>query len=87
VPRSFNSRPAIISCIGDHTERVLVSIGKSPEPIIARAKGEEGMHLLTEATNAARRLGIFGAPTFAVSAEIFWGDDRLEEAVNFAVRS
>jgi 2-hydroxychromene-2-carboxylate isomerase len=27
------------------------------------------------------------APTFAVSAEIFWGDDRLEEAVNFAVRS
>jgi 2-hydroxychromene-2-carboxylate isomerase len=32
-------------------------------------------------------MGIFGAPTFAVSAEIFWGDDRLEEAVNFAVRS
>jgi 2-hydroxychromene-2-carboxylate isomerase len=45
------------------------------------------LHLLTEATNAARRLGIFGAPTFAVSAEIFWGYDRQEEAVNFAVRS
>lgn len=45
------------------------------------------LHLLTEATNAARRLGIFGAPAFAVGAEIFWSDERLEEAVNFAVSS
>jgi 2-hydroxychromene-2-carboxylate isomerase len=24
------------------------------------------------------------APTFAIGAEIFWGDDRLEEALAFA---
>jgi 2-hydroxychromene-2-carboxylate isomerase len=42
---------------------------------------------LTEATNAAQGPGIFGAPTFAISAEIFWGDDPPEEAVNYAVRS
>jgi 2-hydroxychromene-2-carboxylate isomerase len=39
---------------------------------------------MQEATDAARKLGIFGAPTFAVGTEIFWGDDRLEEALAFA---
>ena len=33
---------------------------------------------------AARRLGIFGAPTFAVGGEIFWGDDRLDDAIEWA---
>jgi 2-hydroxychromene-2-carboxylate isomerase len=32
----------------------------------------------------ARKLGTFGAPTFAIGSEIFWGDDRLEEALDFA---
>jgi len=31
----------------------------------------------------AKRLGIFGAPTFATRGEIFWGDDRLEDAVRW----
>jgi len=29
-------------------------------------------------------LGIFGSPTFAVGPEIFWGDDRLEDAIEHA---
>ena len=37
-------------------------------------------------TDAARKLGIFGAPTFAIGPEIFWGDDRLEDALAFAAR-
>jgi 2-hydroxychromene-2-carboxylate isomerase len=28
-------------------------------------------------------MGIFGSPTFAVGEEIFWGDDRLEEALEW----
>ena len=51
------------------------------------AKGAEGERLLKAATDAARKLGIFGAPTFAIGAEIFWGDDRLEEALAFAGRT
>jgi 2-hydroxychromene-2-carboxylate isomerase len=39
---------------------------------------------MQEATDTARRRGIFGAPTFAAGTEIFWGDDRLEEALAFA---
>ncbi|HEX3392418.1 MAG TPA: 2-hydroxychromene-2-carboxylate isomerase [Solirubrobacteraceae bacterium] len=35
---------------------------------------------LREATDAAHRLGVFGVPTLAVAGELFWGDDRLEEA-------
>ena len=39
---------------------------------------------MQDATDDARKLGIFGAPTFAVGTEIFWGDHRLEEAIAFA---
>lgn len=73
--------------VGDHVERVLSSLGKSLDEcadIVARAKSAEGSHLMQEATDAARTLGIFGAPTFAAGTEIFWGDDRLEEALAFA---
>ena len=52
--------------------------------VIARAGSAEGACLMQEATDAARKLGIFGAPTFAVGTEIFWGVDRLEEAIAFA---
>jgi 2-hydroxychromene-2-carboxylate isomerase len=37
--------------------------------------------LLVRETEAARRLGIFGSPTFVVGRELFWGDDRLEDAI------
>lgn len=69
--------------VGDHVERILLSVRKSAD-IIARAKGAEGALLMKEATDDARELGIFGAPTFAIGTEIFWGADRLEDAVAFA---
>jgi 2-hydroxychromene-2-carboxylate isomerase len=72
--------------VDDHVERVLASLDKSPAPIIARAMSAEGERLLKTATDAARKLGIFGAPTFAIGPEIFWGDDRLEDALAFAAR-
>jgi 2-hydroxychromene-2-carboxylate isomerase len=34
----------------------------------------------------AQELGIFGAPTFSVDGEVFWGDDRLEDALDWAKR-
>ena len=38
-------------------------------------------------TAEAQSLGIFGAPTFVTaSGELFWGDDRLEQALDWAVR-
>ena len=35
---------------------------------------------LREATDAAHAAGVFGVPTLAVGGELFWGDDRLEDA-------
>ncbi|MBV8456239.1 MAG: DsbA family protein [Acetobacteraceae bacterium] len=38
---------------------------------------------LRERTDEARALGIFGVPTFVVGKELFWGDDRLEDAIEW----
>jgi 2-hydroxychromene-2-carboxylate isomerase len=35
---------------------------------------------LREATDAAHALGVCGVPTVAVGGELFWGDDRLQDA-------
>ena len=36
---------------------------------------------LREATDRAAELGVFGVPSLVVGSEVFWGDDRVEEAV------
>lgn len=52
---------------------------------IARAATSEGVkRKLIEATELAGDLGVRGVPTVRVGDEIFWGDDRLEEAVKAA---
>lgn len=61
----------------------LRDIGQDPARILALASGEEANKLLLSATDAARQLGIFGSPTFAVGKEIFWGDDRLDDAISW----
>ena len=43
---------------------------------------------LKEETAEAQRLGIFGAPTFATAdGELFWGNDRLEQALAWSRRA
>jgi 2-hydroxychromene-2-carboxylate isomerase len=37
---------------------------------------------LRAATDEAFRIGVFGVPTIAVDDELFWGDDRLEDAAS-----
>jgi 2-hydroxychromene-2-carboxylate isomerase len=39
---------------------------------------------LREATDAAFDAGVFGVPSVRVGEEVFWGDDRLEDAVEAA---
>jgi 2-hydroxychromene-2-carboxylate isomerase len=41
---------------------------------------------LREATDRAADLGVFGVPTVVIGGEVFWGDDRLEEAAAAAAR-
>ena len=39
---------------------------------------------LRESTEQAKGRGLFGAPSFTVRGELFWGDDRLEDALAHA---
>lgn len=52
-----------------------------PAAVIAGAGGTEAKSRLRANTERAAELGIFGAPTFIVSDELFWGNDRLEAAL------
>jgi 2-hydroxychromene-2-carboxylate isomerase len=56
--------------------------GQDVWAVLERANGPEGIEGLAAATGAARALGIFGSPTFVVDRELFWGDDRLDDASN-----
>jgi 2-hydroxychromene-2-carboxylate isomerase len=61
----------------------LRDVGQDPARVLALASSEDANVALTAATDAARELGIFGSPTFAVDRELFWGDDRLEDAISW----
>lgn len=39
---------------------------------------------LRQQTARAQELGLFGSPSFVAGGEIFWGDDRLEQALRWA---
>ena len=56
----------------------------NPVDVMERADSEEIRDSLDAETELARGLGIFGSPTFLVGNEIFWGDDRLEDAIEWA---
>ncbi|MCA3431726.1 MAG: DsbA family protein, partial [Roseomonas sp.] len=58
----------------------LRAIGQLPDRVMELANGAAIDQALTEETDTARALGIFGAPTFVVGDQLFWGDD-LREAV------
>lgn len=65
----------------DNLSRILVSIGHDPQACIARASEERTKQEYFDATDRARQLGLFGSPSFVVGSEVFWGDDRLEDAL------
>jgi 2-hydroxychromene-2-carboxylate isomerase len=64
---------------------VLADIGVDAEATLARAQSDEIKGALRSATEDAQRAGIFGAPSFVTeSGELFWGNDRLEQALVWA---
>jgi 2-hydroxychromene-2-carboxylate isomerase len=57
------------------------AVGQDPKRVVELANGEWANDSLAAETARARELGIFGSPTFVVGRELFWGDDRLEDAI------
>jgi 2-hydroxychromene-2-carboxylate isomerase len=63
----------------------LASSGEDPAVLLQEAQTPDAKARLRARTEEAARLGIFGAPTFSVGHELFWGNDRLEDALSWAV--
>lgn len=59
---------------------------KLPEDILDQAQSVENKATLRLETEEASQRGIFGAPSFCVGDELFWGDDRLEDALQWAAK-
>jgi 2-hydroxychromene-2-carboxylate isomerase len=58
-----------------------------PESVLAEATSEPVKLRLRSETEEAQRLGLFGAPSCVTGSEIFWGNDRLEQALIWARKS
>jgi 2-hydroxychromene-2-carboxylate isomerase len=52
-----------------------------PRALASAVKTSIVKDALREATDAAAAAGVFGVPSVRVGEEVFWGDDRLEDAV------
>jgi 2-hydroxychromene-2-carboxylate isomerase len=63
---------------------VLPRVGQDPVRVLALAEQADALARLEAETEAARKLGAFGSPTFVAEGELFRGDDRLEEAIAWA---
>jgi len=55
-----------------------------PNALLKAAATEGVKTALREATDGAAELGVIGVPSLLVGEEVFWGDGRLEEAVEAA---
>jgi 2-hydroxychromene-2-carboxylate isomerase len=65
---------------------ILDELGQPAGEVMAAAQSDANKLALRARTEQAERLGIFGAPTFVTRGEVFWGDDRLDDAVTWAQR-
>ncbi|WAI83830.1 MULTISPECIES: 2-hydroxychromene-2-carboxylate isomerase [Achromobacter] len=70
----------------DVVHALLKGLSLDADALIARAKSEAAKEALRRQVDRARDLGLFGAPTFFVGDEMFWGNDRLEDALDWARR-
>ena len=65
---------------------LLGELGLSADEVLARALSDDNRARLKTETARAEQLGVFGAPTLVVAGEIFWGHDRMAQALRWAAR-
>lgn len=64
----------------------LVQVGADSEFVLADAQTPQAKVSLREQTMLAGELGLFGAPSFVVGKELFWGSDRIDDALDWALK-
>jgi 2-hydroxychromene-2-carboxylate isomerase len=66
---------------------ILKRQGIEPAPLIVAAGSEANKQALRATTDEAKAKGLFGAPSIVTAdGELFWGNDRVEQAVAWAVK-
>ena len=65
-------------------QKVLKNININPKTFLLRSTSSSIKDSLKKKTNEAYEKSIFGAPTFVSNNKIFWGQDRIEFALNEA---
>lgn len=69
--------PAVVTAL-------LRDAGASPDQVLAEAASPTVKNRLRAQCERASALGLFGAPSFVTHGELFWGNDRLEDAIAWA---
>jgi len=66
---------------------ILKKLGRDPAATMAKSGEPPVKDKLRANTDEAAKRGIFGAPNFvAADGELFWGNDRLEQALAWAAK-
>ena len=65
-------------------EKVLKNLNVNPKTFLLRSTSSSIKDSLKKRTNEAYEKGVFGAPSFISNNKVFWGQDRIEFALNEA---
>ena len=68
----------------ENVDQALRQAGQDPARVHRLTGSPELKEAFKQQGVRALERGIFGAPSFIVGTELFWGDDRLEEALDWA---
>ena len=80
--RDISAPETIAACLA----ACLASADEDAGTLLEEAQSPESKSRLRLQTDEASRLGIFGAPSFFAGTELFWGNDRLEDALAWAAK-
>lgn len=64
---------------------ILTDLGRPADDILGESSTPRTKELLRAQTEEAKSNGIFGAPSFTVAGEVFWGNDRLGTAIAWSL--
>ena len=63
---------------------IVATLEHDADDVLAHALAPENKERLKSTARRRAALGMFGAPSFVVGDELFWGNDRLEDALAWA---
>jgi 2-hydroxychromene-2-carboxylate isomerase len=66
--------------IAEHVLQAAEQSGLDPSAVDEATRDPQVKLALRTASDDAYALGVFGVPTIAIDNELFWGDDRLQDA-------